>query len=50
MPYTGSTRFEDSVARGDGSACGTHGGAGITLTEEQLAQIEEAKRKAGVSK
>lgn len=47
-PYTGSHRFEDSVARGDGSACGVHGGAGIQLTPEQLAQIEEAKRKAGV--
>ena len=49
-PYTGSTRFEDSVARGDGHACGVHGGAGIELTPEQLAQIEEAKRKAGVVK
>ena len=47
-PYTGSHRFEDSVSRGDGSACGVHGGAGIQLTPEQLAQIEEAKRKAGV--
>ena len=48
-PYTGSTRFEDSVARGDGSACGVHGGS-IELTDEQLAQIEEAKRRAGVTK
>ena len=49
-PYTGSTRFEDSVARGDGSSCGvgSHGGSGIQLTPEQLAQIEDAKRKAGV--
>ena len=48
-PYTGSTRFEDSVARGDGGSCGLHGGSGIQLTDEQLAQIEEAKRRAGVS-
>ena len=54
-PYTGSTRFDDSVATGGGSACGSacgvHGhGGGIELTPEQLAQIEEAKRRAGVSK
>ena len=50
-PYTGSTRFDDSVATGGGSACGAHGhGGGIELTPEQLAQIEEAKRRAGVSK
>ena len=49
-PYTGSDRFEDSVSRGDGSACGVHGGHGIQLTDEQLEQIEDAKRRAGVSK
>ena len=49
-PYTGSDRFEDSVSRGDGSACGVRGGHGIELTDEQLEQIEDAKRRAGVSK
>lgn len=51
-PYTGSDRFEDSVSRGDGSACGlgAHAHGGIQLSEEQLAQIEDAKRRAGVSK
>ncbi|OUO45240.1 CoA activase [Olsenella sp. An285] len=51
-PYTGSDRFEDSVSRGDGSACGlgAHAHGGIRLTDEQLEQIEDAKRRAGVSK